>query len=135
MARAPGRRAVARPQCRRACARNRHVREGVPSMDAVDANLAAVHARIAAAAERAGRSPAAVTLIAVSKTNPAERVHEAPSLHFALLREIARRNGVDGLSMGMSADYETAIRFGATHVRVGTAIFGARQPVQAAAEG
>ena len=46
-------------------------------MDAVDANLAAVHARIAAAAERAGRSPAAVTLIAVSKTNPAERVRAA----------------------------------------------------------
>jgi PLP dependent protein len=52
--------------------------------------------------------------------------HEEPSLHFALLREIARRNGLDRLSMGMSADYETAIRFGATHVRVGTAIFGAR---------
>ena len=51
---------------------------------------------------------------------------ENPALHFALLREIARRNGLAGLSMGMSADYETAIRFGATHVRVGTAIFGAR---------
>ena len=51
---------------------------------------------------------------------------EEPSLHFALLREIARRNGLDRLSMGMSADYEIAIRFGATHVRVGTAIFGAR---------
>ena len=51
---------------------------------------------------------------------------EEPALHFALLREIARRNGLDHLSMGMSADYETAIRFGATHVRVGTAIFGAR---------
>ena len=50
-----------------------------------------------------------------------------PSPHFALLREIARRNGLDRLSMGMSADYEIAIRFGATHVRVGTAIFGARQ--------
>ena len=52
--------------------------------------------------------------------------HEEPALHFALLREIARRNGLDILSMGMSADFETAIRFGATHVRVGTAIFGAR---------
>ncbi len=52
---------------------------------------------------------------------------EEPSLHFALLREIARRNGLDQLSMGMSGDYEVAIRFGATHVRVGTAIFGARQ--------
>ena len=51
---------------------------------------------------------------------------EEPALHFALLREIARRNGLDRLSMGMSADFEKAIRFGATHVRVGTAIFGAR---------
>ena len=61
-------------------------------------------------------------------------LHEEPSLHFALLREIARRNGLAGLSMGMSADYETAIRFGATHVRVGTAIFGARQSLAAAAK-
>ncbi len=51
---------------------------------------------------------------------------EEPSPHFALLREIARRTGLQLLSMGMSADFETAIRFGATHVRVGTAIFGAR---------
>jgi PLP dependent protein len=51
---------------------------------------------------------------------------EEPALHFALLREIARRHGITQLSMGMSADYETAIRFGATHVRVGTAIFGER---------
>jgi pyridoxal phosphate enzyme (YggS family) len=60
---------------------------------------------------------------------------EEPALHFALLREIARRNGLDQLSMGMSADFETAIRFGATHVRVGTAIFGARQVAAAAAAG
>ncbi len=53
---------------------------------------------------------------------------EEPSPHFALLREIAGRNGLARLSMGMSADYEVAIRFGATHVRVGTAIFGARPP-------
>jgi hypothetical protein len=59
--------------------------------------------------------------------------HEEPALHFALLREIAKRNGLDQLSMGMSADFETAIRFGATHVRVGTAIFGARQTLAAAA--
>ena len=59
---------------------------------------------------------------------------EEPALHFALLREIARRNGLAGLSMGMSADFETAIRFGASHVRVGTAIFGARQPYPAAAK-
>jgi pyridoxal phosphate enzyme (YggS family) len=51
---------------------------------------------------------------------------EEPALHFALLREIARRNAIPHLSMGMSADYETAIRFGATHIRVGTAIFGER---------
>ncbi len=52
---------------------------------------------------------------------------QEPAPHFALLREIARRTGLDVLSMGMSADFETAIRFGATHVRVGTAIFGARR--------
>ena len=51
---------------------------------------------------------------------------EEPSLHFALLREIARRSGLEDLSMGMSADFEIAIRFGATLVRVGTAIFGPR---------
>src|SRR5438874_5688445 len=59
--------------------------------------------------------------------------HEEPALHFALLREIAKRNGLDQLSMGMSADFETAIRFGATYVRVGTVIFGARQPAAAPA--
>ncbi len=53
-------------------------------------------------------------------------IGEEPSLHFALLREIARRNGLAGLSMGMSADFEIAIDFGATLVRVGTAIFGPR---------
>jgi PLP dependent protein len=53
-------------------------------------------------------------------------VDEEPALHFAFLREIARRNGLTGLSMGMSGDYETAVRFGATVVRVGTGIFGAR---------
>jgi PLP dependent protein len=53
-------------------------------------------------------------------------IDEEPAPHFALLREIARRNGLGVLSMGMSADFEKAIRFGATHVRVGTAIFGAR---------
>jgi len=53
--------------------------------------------------------------------------HEEPSPHFALLREIARRNGLAQLSMGMSADFEIAIRFGATLVRVGTAVFGPRR--------
>ena len=51
---------------------------------------------------------------------------EEPALHFALLAEIAERNGLAELSMGMSADYEAAIRFGATLVRVGTAVFGPR---------
>lgn len=51
---------------------------------------------------------------------------QEPSLHFALLGEIARRNGLEQLSMGMSADYEIAVQFGATHVRVGSAIFGPR---------
>jgi pyridoxal phosphate enzyme (YggS family) len=53
-------------------------------------------------------------------------IDEEPAPHFALLKKIADRNGLPVLSMGMSADYEIAIRFGATHVRVGTAIFGAR---------
>jgi PLP dependent protein len=53
-------------------------------------------------------------------------IDEEPAPHFALLREIARRNELKVLSMGMSGDFEKAIRFGATHVRVGTAIFGAR---------
>lgn len=53
-------------------------------------------------------------------------VDEEPSLHFALLRAIARRNDLTGLSMGMSDDYPVAIAFGATHVRIGTAIFGTR---------
>ncbi len=51
---------------------------------------------------------------------------EPPSPHFALLAEIARRNGITTLSMGMSADYDPAIQLGATHVRIGSAIFGAR---------
>jgi PLP dependent protein len=51
---------------------------------------------------------------------------EAPAPHFALTAKIAARNGLTLLSMGMSADYATAIAFGATHVRVGTAIFGER---------
>ncbi|MDE4173795.1 YggS family pyridoxal phosphate-dependent enzyme [Phaeobacter sp. PT47_59] len=53
-------------------------------------------------------------------------VDEEPALHFALLAKIAARNGLDGLSMGMSSDFETAIALGATHVRVGSAIFGER---------
>lgn len=53
-------------------------------------------------------------------------VEEEPSLHFALLAKIAARNGLTGLSMGMSSDFETAIAQGATHIRVGSAIFGER---------
>ena len=52
--------------------------------------------------------------------------NEPPAPHFALTAKIARRNGLRLLSMGMSADFALAIEFGATHVRVGTAIFGAR---------
>jgi hypothetical protein len=53
---------------------------------------------------------------------------EEPVLHFALLVKIAERNGLPILSMGMSGDYEAAIRLGATHVRLGTALFGERNP-------
>ncbi|HXW27806.1 MAG TPA: YggS family pyridoxal phosphate-dependent enzyme [Xanthobacteraceae bacterium] len=57
-------------------------------------------------------------------------IGEPPGPHFALLAKIAARHGLPLLSMGMSADFELAIAFGATHVRVGTAIFGARPPIQ-----
>ena len=52
---------------------------------------------------------------------------EEPAMHFALLREMAKRNDLSELSMGMSLDFEAAIAFGATSVRVGSAIFGARE--------
>lgn len=51
---------------------------------------------------------------------------QPPAPHFALLAKIAKRNGLEKLSMGMSADYASAVAFGATHVRVGSAIFGER---------
>lgn len=54
-------------------------------------------------------------------------VSEPPAMHFALLAKIAARNGLAELSMGMSEDFETAIRFGATQVRVGSALFGERE--------
>lgn len=54
-------------------------------------------------------------------------VDEDPAPHFRLLAQIAERNGLSGLSMGMSDDFETAVALGATHVRVGSAIFGARE--------
>lgn len=69
------------------------------------------------------RSTYGLTVAGLMSIPPAD---EEPALHFALLETIARRNGLKGLSMGMSADFETAIRFGATHVRVGSAIFGER---------
>ena len=53
-------------------------------------------------------------------------INEEPTLHFGLLRKIAHRNGLTGLSMGMSSDFESAIAMGATHIRVGSAIFGKR---------
>ena len=53
-------------------------------------------------------------------------IDETPSLHFALLRKLAERNGLSQLSMGMSDDFEQAIAFGATHIRVGSALFGER---------
>jgi pyridoxal phosphate enzyme (YggS family) len=59
---------------------------------------------------------------------------EAPAPHFALTAKIAGRNGLKLLSMGMSADFKTAIAFGATHVRVGSAIFGARPHEPASSE-
>ena len=58
---------------------------------------------------------------------------EPAAPHFQLLAELARRHGLPLLSMGMSGDYETAVQLGATHVRVGTAIFGGRPAVTPAA--
>ena len=59
---------------------------------------------------------------------------EEAGLYFGLLAEIAARSGLDRISMGMSGDFETAVRFGATHVRVGTAIFGQRPQLRPAPE-
>ncbi|MFA5899197.1 MAG: YggS family pyridoxal phosphate-dependent enzyme [Hyphomicrobium sp.] len=56
-------------------------------------------------------------------------VDEEPAIHFAFLSKLAAENGLTGLSMGMSEDYETAVAFGATHLRVGSAIFGTRPKV------
>lgn len=69
------------------------------------------------------RDELALPVIGLMCIPPAD---EAPAPHFALLAKLARENGLTALSMGMSADFEIAIRFGATHVRVGSAIFGAR---------
>lgn len=59
---------------------------------------------------------------------PPDGAEAAP--HFALLAKLARRHELAGLSMGMSADYETAVMIGATHIRVGTALFGERQVIE-----
>ena len=64
--------------------------------------------------------------LAISGLMSIPPVDEAPAPHFALTAQIAKRNGLALLSMGMSADFATAIAFGATHVRVGSAIFGSR---------
>jgi pyridoxal phosphate enzyme (YggS family) len=69
-------------------------------------------------AQKAGLSVAGLMCI------PPEGLEPAP--YFALLAALARRHGLEGLSMGMSGDYETAVTIGATHVRVGTALFGPR---------
>lgn len=68
--------------------------------------------------------------IAISGMMCIPPVDENPGPHFALLRKLASECGLDQLSMGMSSDYETAIELGATHVRVGSAIFGARDQAQ-----
>ena len=57
-------------------------------------------------------------------------LNEEPALHFALLKKLADECALASLSMGMSDDFETAIKFGATHVRIGTAIFGPREPTK-----
>jgi pyridoxal phosphate enzyme (YggS family) len=87
-------------------------------------------------AQKAGVAPAeADALIALARDElglPVEGLmcipplDDEPAPHFALLAEIAKRHGLAKLSMGMTADFEIAVRFGATHVRVGTAIFGPR---------
>lgn len=78
------------------------------------------------------RGPCGLTIEGLMAIPPSE---EAPGPHFALLARIAARNGLSVLSMGMSGDYEKAIRFGATHVRVGTALFGERSPITPSVKG
>jgi pyridoxal phosphate enzyme (YggS family) len=89
-------------------------------------------------AQKAGvfpRDAAALIAYARDKKLPVEGLMCIPPAdddaapHFALLAKIARENGLSTLSMGMSGDFELAVKFGATHVRVGTAIFGTRAPV------
>jgi pyridoxal phosphate enzyme (YggS family) len=70
-----------------------------------------------------GVQPTALPIAGLMCIPPAD---ELPAPHFALLRTMAQKLKLDALSMGMSGDYETALRLGATHVRIGTAIFGER---------
>ncbi|WP_395647257.1 YggS family pyridoxal phosphate-dependent enzyme [Terricaulis sp.] len=72
---------------------------------------------------RAARETYGLPIIGLMCVPP---VDEEPAMHFALLAKLAQRNGLRELSMGMSDDFETAVRFGATMVRVGSALFGAR---------
>jgi len=76
--------------------------------------------------QKAGVLPERADGLAIEGLMCIPPLDEPPAPHFALLSKIAARNGLDLLSMGMSADFALAIEFGATHVRVGTAIFGAR---------
>ena len=64
---------------------------------------------------------APTALIASTKS-----ANETPALHFALLANIAKETNLENLSMGMSSDYDVAIKLGATHIRLGTALFGSR---------
>ena len=89
-----------------------------------EAQKAGIHPRDADDFIRRCRAEYKLPVVGLMCIPPAE---EHPAPHFALLGEIAKRHGLAQLSMGMSGDYELAIQFGATHVRVGTAIFGARE--------
>jgi PLP dependent protein len=130
--------------------------EAVAFFDAIDSlDRAKLAAAIAEAAQKHGRCPDLLVQVNTGEepqkagVTPAEAdafiraaretyglpvkglmcippVDEEPAMHFALLAKIAARNGLADLSMGMSDDFETAIRFGATMVRVGSALFGAR---------
>jgi len=88
-----------------------------------EAQKAGVAPLAAAAFIRHCRDELGLPVVGLMCIPPAD---EPPAPHFALLAKLARENGLSQLSMGMSADFETAIRFGATHVRVGSAIFGER---------
>jgi pyridoxal phosphate enzyme (YggS family) len=130
--------------------------DAVDLFDAIDSlDRPKLAAALAAAAQRSGRSPDLLIQVNTGEEPqkagvlPAEAdtfiasvrdtyglplrglmcippIDEEPAMHFALLAKIAARNGLSELSMGMSDDFETAIRFGATHVRVGAALFGPR---------